>query len=175
MTRIWCVTIFSKILVKNTCLPSQTAVAIKQALKRWSDSSIRCRIDGWQTCRRRAWCTKQVYMIPDVASICCLSTLPIWEYFISTLSLEASRRSKGYTLVFDGFTRVRGANKLMIFIAQAKVGEVLKLENRSESAFYQATCTLYWSVLVKELEKKGIITVHRLMLQLFQRFKNVVM
>ena len=56
------------------------------------------------------------------------------EYLSSTLTVDANNielRAKGRTLVFDGFTRVRGANKSDddVLLPAVKVGETLKLEN----------------------------------------------
>jgi DNA topoisomerase-1 len=56
-----------------------------------------------------------------------------------------------------------------------KVGEVLKLEKLDPSQhFTKPPARFTEASLVKELEKKGLV-VHRLMLRLFQPFKNVVM
>jgi DNA topoisomerase-1 len=84
------------------------------------------------------------------------------EYLSSTLTVEASNvelKAKGRTLVFDGFTRVRGANKSDddILLPAVKVGEVLKLEKLDPSQhFTKPPARFTEASLVKELEKKGI-------------------
>lgn len=71
------------------------------------------------------------------------------EYLSSTLTVEAGNvelKAKGRTLVFDGFTKVRGANKSDddIILPAIKVGEILKLEKLDpKSAFYQTTSSFY--------------------------------
>lgn len=100
------------------------------------------------------------------------------EYLSSTLTVEASNvelKAKGRTLVFDGFTRVRGANKSDddVLLPAVKVGEVLKLEKLDPSQhFTKPPARFTEASLVKELEKKALV-VHRHMLRLFQRFKIV--
>ena len=68
-------------------------------------------------------------------------------------------KAKGRTLVFDGFTKVRGANKADddILLPAVKVGEVLKLEKLDPSQhFTKPPARFTEASLVKELEKKGI-------------------
>jgi DNA topoisomerase-1 len=80
-------------------------------------------------------------------------------------------------LVFDGFTKVRGANKSDddVLLPAVKVGEILKLEKLDPSQhFTKPPARFTEASLVKELEKRELV-VHRLMLRLFQPFKNVVM
>ncbi|HQV24814.1 MAG TPA: type I DNA topoisomerase, partial [Acinetobacter sp.] len=84
------------------------------------------------------------------------------EYLSSTLTVEAANvelKAKGRTLVFDGFTRVRGANKSDddILLPAVKVGEVLKLDQLDPSQhFTKPPARFTEASLVKELEKKGI-------------------
>ena len=62
---------------------------------------------------------------------------------------------KGRTLVFDGFTKVRGANKADddILLPAVKVGEVLKLEKLDPSQhFTKPPARFTEASLVKELE-----------------------
>ena len=63
------------------------------------------------------------------------------EYLSSTLTVEAGNvelKAKGRTLVFDGFTKVRGANKSDddIILPAIKVGEILKLEKLDPSQHF---------------------------------------
>ena len=84
------------------------------------------------------------------------------EYLSSTLTVEANNvelRAKGRTLVFDGFTRVRGANKSDddVLLPAVKVGETLKLEKLDPSQhFTKPPARFTEASLVKELEKRGI-------------------
>ena len=84
------------------------------------------------------------------------------EYLSSTLTVEANNvelRAKGRTLVFDGFTRVRGANKSDddVLLPAVKVGEILKLEKLDPSQhFTKPPARFTEASLVKELEKRGI-------------------
>lgn len=84
------------------------------------------------------------------------------EYLSSTILVDANGvelKAKGRTLVFDGFTRVRGANKADddILLPAVKVGEVLKLEKLDPSQhFTKPPARFTEASLVKELEKKGI-------------------
>ena len=84
------------------------------------------------------------------------------EYLSSTLTVEAANvelKAKGRTLVFDGFTRVRGANKSDddILLPAVKVGEVLKLEKLDPSQhFTKPPARFTEASLVKELEKRSI-------------------
>ena len=84
------------------------------------------------------------------------------EYLSSTILVDANGvelKAKGRTLVFDGFTRVRGANKADddILLPAVKVGEVLKLQQLDPSQhFTKPPARFTEASLVKELEKKGI-------------------
>lgn len=84
------------------------------------------------------------------------------EYLSSTLTVNAGNvelRAKGRTLVFDGFSKVRVANKSDddILLPAVKVGEVLKLEKLDPSQhFTKPTARFTEASLVKELEKRGI-------------------
>lgn len=84
------------------------------------------------------------------------------EYLSSTLTVEANDvelRAKGRTLVFDGFTRVRGANKQDddVLLPIVKVGEELKLVKLDPSQhFTKPPARFTEASLVKELEKRGI-------------------
>ncbi|MFX6607833.1 type I DNA topoisomerase, partial [Acinetobacter baumannii] len=84
------------------------------------------------------------------------------EYLSSTLTVEAGNvelKAKGRTLVFDGFTKVRGANKSDddIILPAIKVGEILKLEKLDPSQhFTKPPARFTEASLVKELEKRGI-------------------
>ncbi|HBR92256.1 MAG TPA: type I DNA topoisomerase, partial [Acinetobacter nosocomialis] len=84
------------------------------------------------------------------------------EYLSSTLTVEAGNvelKAKGRTLVFDGFTKVRGANKSDddIILPAIKVGEILKLEKLDPSQhFTNPPARFTEASLVKELEKRGI-------------------
>ncbi len=84
------------------------------------------------------------------------------EYLSSTLTVEAGNvelKAKGRTLVFDGFTRVRGANKSDddIILPAIKVGEILKLEKLDPSQhFTKPPARFTEASLVKELEKRSI-------------------
>lgn len=84
------------------------------------------------------------------------------EYLSSTITVEAANvelKARGRTLVFDGFTRVRGANKQDddVLLPQVKVGEELKLVKLDPSQhFTKPPARFTEASLVKELEKKGI-------------------
>lgn len=84
------------------------------------------------------------------------------EYLSSTITVEArdvELRAKGRTLVFDGFTRVRGANKSDddVLLPAVKVGEELKLLQLDPSQhFTKPPARFTEASLVKELEKRGI-------------------
>ena len=84
------------------------------------------------------------------------------EYLSSTILVDANGvelKAKGRTLVFDGFTRVRGVNKADddILLPAVKVGEVLKLQQLDPSQhFTKPPARFTEASLVKELEKKGI-------------------
>lgn len=84
------------------------------------------------------------------------------EYLSSTILVNANGvelKAKGRTLVFDGFTKVRGANKADddILLPAVKVGEVLKLNKLDPSQhFTKPPARFTEASLVKELEKKGI-------------------
>lgn len=84
------------------------------------------------------------------------------SYLSSTLHVQAAEvdlKAKGRTLVFDGFTRVRGANKSDddVLLPAVQVGEILKLEKLDPSQhFTKPPARFTEASLVKELEKKGI-------------------
>ncbi|MEB3767166.1 type I DNA topoisomerase [Acinetobacter sp. MD2] len=84
------------------------------------------------------------------------------EYLSSTLTVTAGDvelKAKGRTLVFDGFTRVRGANKSDddVLLPAIQVGEILKLEKLDPSQhFTKPPARFTEASLVKELEKRGI-------------------
>ncbi|WP_343596826.1 type I DNA topoisomerase [Acinetobacter sp.] len=84
------------------------------------------------------------------------------EYLSSTLSVlagDVELKAKGRTLVFDGFTKVRGANKSDddVLLPAVKVGETLKLEKLDPSQhFTKPPARFTEASLVKELEKRGI-------------------
>lgn len=84
------------------------------------------------------------------------------EYLSSTITVQANGvelKARGRTLVFDGFTRVRGANKQDddVLLPQVKVGEELKLIKLDPSQhFTKPPARFTEASLVKELEKKGI-------------------
>ena len=84
------------------------------------------------------------------------------EYLSSTITVLAADvelRAKGRTLVFDGFTRVRGANKQDddVLLPAVTVGEQLKLVKLDPSQhFTKPPARFTEASLVKELEKRGI-------------------
>ena len=84
------------------------------------------------------------------------------QYLSSTILVDANGvefKAKGRTLMFDGFTKVRGANKAEddILLPAVKVGEVLKLEKLDPSQhFTKPPARFTEASLVKELEKRGI-------------------
>ncbi|WP_139850785.1 type I DNA topoisomerase [Acinetobacter pullicarnis] len=84
------------------------------------------------------------------------------EYLSSTILVNANGvelKAKGRTLVFDGFTRVRGVNKSDddVLLPAVKVGEILKLEKLDPSQhFTKPPARFTEASLVKELEKRGI-------------------
>ncbi|AOA57197.1 type I DNA topoisomerase [Acinetobacter larvae] len=84
------------------------------------------------------------------------------EYLSSTLLVTAADvelKAKGRTLVFDGFTKVRGANKSDddVLLPAVKVGEPLKLNKLDPSQhFTKPPARFTEASLVKELEKRGI-------------------
>lgn len=102
------------------------------------------------------------------------------EYLSSTILVDANGvelKAKGRTLVFDGFTRVRAANKADddILLPAVKVGEILKLEKIDPSQhFTKPPARFTEASLVKELEKKALAVLRR-MLQLSLPFKIAVM
>ena len=101
------------------------------------------------------------------------------EYLSSTILVDANGvelKAKGRTLVFDGFTKVRGQNKSDddVLLPAVKVGEVLKLEKLDPSQhFTKPPARFTEASLVKELEKK-VLVVLRLMLPLSRPFRIVV-
>ena len=101
------------------------------------------------------------------------------EYLSSTILVDANGvelKAKGRTLVFDGFTKVRGQNKSDddVLLPAVKVGEVLKLEKLDPSQhFTKPPARFTEASLVKELEKK-VSVVLRLMLPLSRPFRIVV-
>ncbi len=84
------------------------------------------------------------------------------EYLSSTISVEANGvelKARGRTLVFDGFTKVRGANKSDddVLLPAVKVGDILKLIKLDPSQhFTKPPARFTEASLVKELEKRGI-------------------
>ena len=84
------------------------------------------------------------------------------EYLSSTILVDANGvelKAKGRTLVFDGFTKVRGQNKSDddVLLPAVKVGEILKLEKLDPSQHFTKPPARYTEAsLVKELEKRGI-------------------
>ncbi|GAB3052364.1 type I DNA topoisomerase [Acinetobacter apis] len=84
------------------------------------------------------------------------------EYLSSTLHVNAGEvdlKAKGRTLVFDGFTKVRGANKSDddVLLPNIQVGERLTLEKLDPSQhFTKPPARFTEASLVKELEKQGI-------------------
>lgn len=84
------------------------------------------------------------------------------EYLSSTLLVQAADielKAKGRTLVFDGFTKVRGANKSDddVLLPAVKVGDVLQLIKLDPSQhFTKPPARFTEASLVKELEKRGI-------------------
>ena len=84
------------------------------------------------------------------------------EYLSSTLLVDANGvklKAKGRTLVFDGFTRVRGANASDddILLPSVKSGELLDLIKLDPSQhFTKPPARFTEASLVKELEKRGI-------------------
>ncbi len=84
------------------------------------------------------------------------------EYLSSTITVDANGvelKARGRTLVFDGFTRVRVANKQDddVLLPSVKVGEVLDLIQLDPSQhFTKPPARFTEASLVKELEKKGI-------------------
>ncbi|MEX5538864.1 DNA topoisomerase, partial [Pseudomonas syringae] len=80
----------------------------------------------------------------------------------STLHVKASEidlKAKGRTLVFDGFTRVRGANKSDddVLLPAVQVGETLVLNKLDPSQhFTKPPARFTEASLGKELEKRGI-------------------
>ena len=84
------------------------------------------------------------------------------EYLSSTITVDANGvelKARGRTLVFDGFTRVRVANKQDddLLLPSVKVGEVLDLIQLDPSQhFTKPPARFTEASLVKELEKKGI-------------------
>lgn len=84
------------------------------------------------------------------------------EYLSSTLLVNANDvelKAKGRTLVFDGFTKVRGANQSAddVLLPAVKVGEILSLVALDPSQhFTKPPARFTEASLVKELEKRGI-------------------
>ncbi len=84
------------------------------------------------------------------------------QYLSSNLMVNANGvelKARGRTLVFDGFTKIRGANKSEddILLPAVKVGEVLQLEKLDPSQhFTKPSARFTEASLVKELEKRGI-------------------
>ncbi|KAA8734499.1 type I DNA topoisomerase [Acinetobacter qingfengensis] len=84
------------------------------------------------------------------------------QYLSSTILVDANGielKAKGRTLIFDGFTRVRGANKSDddILLPAVKVGDVLNLIKLDPSQhFTKPPARFTEASLVKELEKRGI-------------------
>jgi DNA topoisomerase-1 len=84
------------------------------------------------------------------------------EYLSSTLLVDANGielKAKGRTLVFDGFTKIRGANKSDedVLLPAVKVGEVLELVQLDPSQhFTKPPARFTEAALVKDLEKRGI-------------------
>ncbi len=84
------------------------------------------------------------------------------QYLSSTLLIQINGvelKAKGRTLLFDGFTKVRGANKAEddILLPAVQVGDVLQLEKLEPSQhFTKPPARFTEASLVKELEKKGI-------------------
>ncbi|CAG2155675.1 unnamed protein product [Oppiella nova] len=84
------------------------------------------------------------------------------QYLSSTILVDANGvelKAKGRTLVFDGFTKVRGQNKSDddVLLPAVKVGEILKLEKLDPSQhFTKPPARFTEASLVKELEKRGI-------------------
>ena len=84
------------------------------------------------------------------------------EYLSSTITVDANGvelKARGRTLIFDGFTRVRIANKQDddVLLPSVKVGEVLHLIQLDPSQhFTKPPARFTEASLVKELEKKGI-------------------
>ncbi|WP_269914496.1 type I DNA topoisomerase [Acinetobacter sp. HY1485] len=84
------------------------------------------------------------------------------QYLSSNLIVkieDLELKAKGRTLVFDGFTKVRGANKSDddVLLPAVKVGDVLSLEKLDPSQhFTKPPARFTEASLVKELEKRGI-------------------
>lgn len=84
------------------------------------------------------------------------------EYLSSTILVEANGvelKAKGRTLIFDGFTKVRGANQSAddVLLPAVKVGDILSLEKLDPSQhFTKPPARFTEASLVKELEKRGI-------------------
>lgn len=84
------------------------------------------------------------------------------EYLSSTILVNANDvelKVKGRTLVFDGFTKVRGANKSEddILLPKVNVGDELKLIKLDPSQhFTKPPARFTEASLVKELEKRSI-------------------
>lgn len=84
------------------------------------------------------------------------------QYLSSNILIEIDGielKAKGRTLVFDGFTKVRAANKSDddILLPAVKVGELLTLEKLDPSQhFTKPPARFTEASLVKELEKRGI-------------------
>lgn len=84
------------------------------------------------------------------------------EYLSSTILVDANGvelKAKGRTLVFDGFTKVRGENKSDddIILPAVKVGDCLELVKLDPSQhFTKPPARFNEASLVKELEKRGI-------------------
>lgn len=100
------------------------------------------------------------------------------EYLSSTITVDANGvelKARGRTLVFDGFTCVRGANKQDddVLLPSVKVGEVLDLVKLDPSQhFTKPPARFTEASLVKELEKKASVA-HQLMRRLFRPFRIV--
>ena len=84
------------------------------------------------------------------------------EYLSSTILVDANGvelKAKGRTLVFDGFTRVRGANSSDddVLLPAVQVGDFLDLIQLDSSQHFTKPPARYTEAsLVKELEKRGI-------------------
>ncbi|MFB2537980.1 MULTISPECIES: type I DNA topoisomerase [unclassified Acinetobacter] len=84
------------------------------------------------------------------------------QYQSSTISVDANGvelKAKGRILVFDGFTKVRGANPSAddVLLPDVAVGDVLDLVQLDPSQhFTKPPARFTEASLVKELEKKGI-------------------
>ena len=129
----------------------------KKPMKRFVPSNVALKGDSLAGVERDA---QRLYDLIWRQFVACQMTPA--EYLSSTILVDANGvelKAKGRTLVFDGFTKVRGQNKSDddVLLPAVKVGEILKLEKLDPSQhFTKPPARFTEASLVKELEKRGI-------------------